>query len=72
MKLGEKINIIFITIFLIGSTILGVVLSVAIQGSIEDFAMDKEKNDSNRNYFIIYSVIDTDSKPFRLCKDNRC
>lgn len=58
MKLGEKINIIFITIFLIGSTILGVVLSITIQGSIEDFATDKEKNDSNIVYEYIDKVVD--------------
>ena len=50
LGLGTKINLMFVLIILIGASILGFVMSLAIRGSIEEFAIDKVKSDSNMAY----------------------
>ena len=50
LKLGTKINIMFVLIILIGASILGFVMSMAIRGSIEGVTVEKVSSDGEMAY----------------------
>lgn len=50
LKLGAKINFMFVVIILVSAVILAFVMSKAIRSSIEEFAVDKAKSDLTLSY----------------------